>query len=306
MTKTSFRRVGVLLGGISSEREVSLKTGAGVLNALRERGYDAVSLDWSKGVSPARLIEDSKVDAVWIALHGTYGEDGSCQGLLECLGIPYTGSGVLASALAMDKVKSKAIFGLHKIPTPDWAIWSADGAKPWDAWGFPLVVKPSEEGSSVGVSLVRSAAEFMPAIDQAAMHRGRVLVERYIPGQEIHVAVLNDQVIGSVEVRTATAFYDYQAKYVRDDTQYLVPAPLPAAILDCAHGVALETHRAFGCKGYSRIDFRIDPEGNPYVLEVNTLPGMTAKSLVPKIAKAAGIDYADLVERILRSASASG
>ena len=299
MTK---QRVGVLMGGVSSEREVSLATGKGVLAALEQLGHDAVALDWTSDQSVARLVEDARVDTVWIALHGTWGEDGCVQGLLECLRVPYTGSGVLPSALAMDKLASKHVFGEYGIATPEHAVYSGDDDGPWRDWGWPLVVKPSRDGSSVGVSLVQDVSGMQAAVDTARGCRGQVLVERYIPGLEIHVAVLDGKVLGTVEVRTPAQFYDYEAKYKRDDTEYLVPAPVADDVAARCHDIAEESYAAFGCTGHARVDVRVDAGGKPWVLEVNTLPGMTSRSLVPKIARHAGIEYADLVERILRSA----
>jgi D-alanine-D-alanine ligase len=244
---------------------------------------------------------------VWIALHGTYGEDGAVQGLLACLGLPYTGSGILASALAMDKVASKRIFESHQVPTPRWLVLDpgADTAAKLDLltdWDIPLVVKPSQEGSSVGVSVVLDRADLAAALDRAAACHGPTLIEQYIPGAELHVGVLDGQVLGSIEVRPAKGFYDYEAKYQRDDTQYLIPAPIPEAHLIAGEAAARAAYTALDCTGHGRVDLRIDADGAPFVLEVNTLPGMTSHSLLPKIAAHAGMDYATLCERILATA----
>lgn len=303
------KRIGVLLGGLSAEREVSLRTGAGVVAGLTEGGYQAIAIDWKPGVSLAGLLADARIDIVWNALHGTYGEDGAVQGLCACLGIPCTGSGILASALAMDKIASKRIFESHGIPTPRWKLLPHDG--PVDGsdgpaaladFGLPLVVKPADEGSSVGVSVVERAGEIAAAVALARRYHGPVLVEDYIAGTEVFVGIVDGEILGSVEVRPATRFYDYEAKYLRNDTQYLLPPELPADVLAKAEAHALAAYLALDCRGHSRPDLRIDRDGNAYVLEVNTLPGMTATSLLPKIAQRAGLSYAALCERILASA----
>ena len=298
------------MGGLSAEREVSLNTGAGVLAALRERGWDAVEIDWRAGTSLPQLLEQSGTQVVWNALHGTWGEDGAVQGLCACLRIPCTGSGILASALAMDKVMSKRIFESKGVPTPRWQLLAHDGpADGSDAtvalasWPLPCVVKPANEGSSVGVSVVDTRDQLAPAVALARGFHGPVIVEDYIAGTEVFVGILNGAVLGSVEVRPKTKFYDYEAKYKRTDTTYLVPPELPAAVLAHAEQLALAAYNALGCSGHSRPDLRIRPDGEAFVLEVNTLPGMTKTSLLPKIAKSIGMDYATLCENILASAT---
>lgn len=299
----SFRgkRVAVLMGGPSAEREVSLRSGRGVHLALVERGYDAVAIDWTGDQDDLwRRLRDEKIDVAWIALHGTYGEDGCIQGLFECMRLPYTGSGVLASAVAMDKVATRRIFDTTGIESPRWRIHRgpADPAR----IGFPLVVKPSCEGSSVGVSIVHHERDLQAAIDLAAKHHGDVLLEEYVKGREINVGVLDDEAIGEVEIRPATEFYDYEAKYIRNDTQYLCPAPVTEDERRRMHQLAVAAHRALGCSGATRVDLLLAPDGRAVCLEINTLPGMTEKSLLPKIAATRGIDYATLVERVLDSA----
>jgi D-alanine-D-alanine ligase len=309
MTDFKGKRIGVIMGGPSSEREVSLRTGRGVLEALLSRGHDAVGVDWraatnNDGNLPAALQQE-RVQVAWIALHGVWGEDGCVQGLLECLGIPYTGSGVMGSAIAMDKVMSKRIFDQSgAVGTARWRIYS--GPEDVSAVGYPLVVKPSREGSSVGVTIVRDPAALPAALVEAKKHHGEVLVEEYVKGREINVAVLEgweDGVLGEVEVRPAVEFYTYEAKYQRNDTQYLCPAPVTAEERARLGVVALAAHRALGCSGYSRVDLILGEGGRIICLEVNTLPGMTEKSLLPKIAAGRGMDYAALVEHILRGAS---
>jgi D-alanine-D-alanine ligase len=295
------RRVGVIMGGPSSEREVSLRTGKGVLEALRGRGYDVVGIDWRAGESLPAALQQERIEVAWIALHGVWGEDGCVQGLLECMSIPYTGSGVMGSAIAMDKVMSKRIFDQVGVGSARWRIHA--GPDDIAAVGFPMVVKPSREGSSVGVTIVRAAEAVDAALAEARRHHGEVLVEEYVKGREINVAILDGAVLGDVEVRPAVEFYTYEAKYQRNDTQYLCPAPITEAERDKLGRVALLAHASLGCHGYSRVDLILGESGRVICLEVNTLPGMTEKSLLPKIAAAAGMDYATLVERILAGAS---
>lgn len=308
-------RVGVVMGGLSSERDVSLNSGAGVLAALQERGYDAVGIDWKQGTALLDLLRAQNVAVVWNALHGTFGEDGAVQGLLRCEGIPSTGSGILASALAMDKIMSKRIFDSSGIPTPKWTVLGAAQVAAGDdasmavaaaalaGWSYPLVVKPAYEGSSVGLTIVEKAEQLRDALVLATRHQGPPLIEAFLPGAELTVAILGDRALGACEIRPATGLYDYEAKYLRGDTQYLVPPSVAPDMVAAASEIALRTHRALGCTGYSRVDLRLDAAGNPFVLEVNTLPGMTKTSLIPKIAKAAGMDYPTLCEEILATAT---
>jgi D-alanine-D-alanine ligase len=329
------RRVAVVMGGLSAEREVSLSTGAGVLAALLEHRWDAVAIDWQPGTSLARLLEESGAAVVWNALHGTWGEDGAVQGLCACLQLPCTGSGILASALAMDKVMSKRIFESNGLPTPRWHLLPHDPGGPHDPgdpsgpsaprnasgaydagdpgaalggdaladWPLPYVVKPANEGSSVGVSIVDTRDQLAGALATARQFHGQVIVEDYIAGTEVFVGILNGRVLGSVEVRPATRFYDYEAKYKRTDTTYLIPPELPAAIIERSHALALAAYNALGCTGHARPDLRISTGGEVFVLEVNTLPGMTKTSLLPKIARSVGMDYPTLCEHILETAT---
>jgi D-alanine-D-alanine ligase len=296
-------KIAVVMGGLSAEREVSLNTGGPVLAALLERGHDAVGIDWTAGSSLPKLLEQAGAQVVWNALHGTYGEDGAVQGLCACLGIKCTGSGILASALAMDKIASKRIFESHAVPTPRWRVLAVgeDPASLAD-FGLPMVVKPADEGSSVGVSIVEEESQIADAVALARRYHGPVLVEEYIAGTEVFVGILDGRVLGSVEVRPTTKFYDYDAKYKRNDTTYLLPPEIPADVLARCEQYALEAYLSLGCSGHSRPDLRIRPDGAAFVLEVNTLPGMTRTSLLPKIAAKAGMSYAELCERILASA----
>jgi D-alanine-D-alanine ligase len=307
------RRVAVVMGGLSAEREVSLNTGAGVFAALQEHGWDVVAIDWQPGTSLGRLLEQSGAAVVWNALHGTWGEDGAVQGLCACLGLPCTGSGILASALAMDKVMSKRIFESHGLPTPRWRLLPHEPSLPGASgsgggdmladWPLPFVVKPASEGSSVGVSIVDTRDQLDAALATARQFHGPVIVEDYIAGTEVFVGILNDRVLGSVEVRPATRFYDYEAKYKRTDTKYLIPPELPAPVIERAQALALAAYRALGCTGHARPDLRISTAGEVFVLEVNTLPGMTKTSLLPKIARSVGMEYPTLCEHILETAS---
>lgn len=300
------KRVGVLLGGLSAEREISLRTGAAISRALRERGYTVVELDVGKDIA-RRLLEEG-VEVAFIALHGRWGEDGCIQGLLESMGIPYTGSGVLASALGMDKVYAKRVFASHGLPTPPWRAFptAAAALEAQDSlpFPFPVVVKPSREGSSVGVHICRTPEQYRPAVEEASRHAGTLLVEQFISGREVQGAVLDDEALGVIEVVPAREFYDYEAKYKSGSgTQYLFPAPLPPEQYEKVNAVCLAAHRALGCSGATRSDVIATATGEVYLLEVNTLPGMTEASLLPKIAAGRGIDFASLCERLLQGAS---
>ena len=298
------RKVAVLYGGRSAEREVSLKTGAACAEALRAKGYDAALLDVDLEVA-ARLRQMGAAVA-FNALHGRYGEDGAVQGLLESMGIPYTGSGVLASALGMDKPMSKLLFREAGLALVDYRVFPRQRAAvlaPADLpFGLPAVVKPAAEGSSVGVHVVREPGALAAAIADAARYPGPVVVERYLKGTEVSVAVLDGAALGAIEIVPSREFYDYVAKYTPGTTQYLFPARLPPDVADRVCRAAEAAHLALGCAGATRVDF-IVADGTPFILEVNTLPGMTATSLVPKIAAGKGISFPDLCERILEGAS---
>ncbi|GHG63490.1 D-alanine--D-alanine ligase [Comamonas sp. JC664] len=299
------KRVGVLLGGMSAEREVSLRTGEAVSGALRSLGYDVVDIDVGRDL-PARLAAE-KVDVAWLAVHGRYGEDGCLQGLLESLFIPYTGSGVLASALGMDKVYAKQVFVAHGIPTPAYRAFrdaaSALAAADSLPFPFPVVVKPSREGSSVGVHICKTRDTYEAAVTDAAKYAGTLLVEQFVKGREVQGGVLDDEALGVIEVRAAREFYDYDAKYkAGTGTQYLFPAPLPPDQYARVNDVCLAAHQALGCSGGSRSDVIVTDGGDVFLLETNTLPGMTASSLLPKIAAGRGIDFPALCERLLLGA----
>lgn len=304
-----FGRVAVLLGGRSGEREVSLASGAGVLAALRRQGVAAEPFD------PAERSLDQLAgfDRVFIALHGRHGEDGAIQGALELMGIPYTGSGVLASALGMDKWRSKLVWQAAGLPTPECVVLDAasDFAAIEARLGLPLFVKPACEGSSIGVAMVAEpgglAAAHAEAARAAAPSGGLVIAERAVLGGEYTVAILGDEVLPIVKIEPATAFYDYEAKYSRDDTRYLCPCGLPAEREATLRAQALKAFRALGCRGWGRIDFLMERgdsgEAAAFFLEANTSPGMTDHSLVPMAARAAGIPYDELVLRVLALAT---
>ncbi len=300
------KKVGVLYGGLSAEREVSLRSGAAVAGALRQLGYDVVEIDVGKDL-PARLLAE-KVEVAFLGVHGRYGEDGCLQGLLESMFIPYTGSGVLASALGMDKVYAKQAFIAHGIPTPPYRAFKDAASARAEAdvlpFPYPVVVKPSREGSSVGVHICKTREDYLQAVEDAARFAGTILVERFIKGREVQGGVLDDEALGVIEVKPAHEFYDYDAKYkAGSGTQYLFPAPLPPEQYARVNEVCLGAHRALGCSGGSRSDVIVTESGEVFLLEINTLPGMTATSLLPKIAAGRGIDFPALCERLLLGAS---
>lgn len=298
------RRVGVLMGGMSSERDVSLKTGEAVAQALERLGHETVRIFVDSDID--RVLRQSRIDVAFVALHGTYGEDGCIQGLLEILGIPYTGSGVLASALAMDKLKSKEIFRLHNVPTPPYYALAEQDAGRAEAihgsFGFPAVVKPRRQGSSVGVSIVRDAAGLIEGVEQALRFDDEVIVERFVKGKEVQVGLLDGRVLGAIEIAPKREFYDYQAKYTPGCSEYHFPARLSPTRYRCVLTLAEKANAAVGCTGATRVDLIATEGDNEYVLEVNSLPGMTPTSLLPKIAAGAGYTYDKLVDAILSSA----
>jgi D-alanine-D-alanine ligase len=295
------------MGGWSAERDVSLRTGEGVAAALEGRGHDVARLVCSSdGPGLEDLIRGASVDVVFIALHGRGGEDGCVQGALELMGVPYTGSGVLASALAMDKLKAKEMFRLHNVPTPPYYVASRsdldDLEQVHGSFGFPAVVKPRREGSSIGLAKVGDMLQLAQAIDCALAYDSHALVERFVRAAEVHVGVLDGRVLGAVEVVPRQGLYDYRAKYTPGMTDYFCPPRLPSTRLRGVMNLAERAAGALSCSGACRIDLLVTEGENEYVLEVNTLPGMTPTSLLPKIAAAAGLDYASLCEAILDGA----
>jgi D-alanine-D-alanine ligase len=298
------KKIGVLLGGLSSEREVSLASGNAIVKALQEKGYHPAAIDVGRDV--AAKIQEHGIGAAFNALHGRFGEDGAIQGLLEVMGIPYTGSGILASALGMNKTVSKQVFRSQGLLVgPYEVIYDGDAAKVGaviDQIRFPVVIKPHAEGSSVGVSLVFSKDQVAPAVELAFKYGNEILVEKFIKGKEVQVGILGDRALGAIEIVPKSAFYDYRAKYEKGMSDHFFPARIPEDVYQRTLEAGLAAHRALGCRGYSRVDFIIDESGAAYILEVNTLPGMTATSLLPEIAKGVGISFPDLVQEILRLA----
>ncbi|MDD2541844.1 MAG: D-alanine--D-alanine ligase [Desulfuromonadaceae bacterium] len=300
------KKIGVLFGGLSAEREVSLKSGTAVYQALIAQGYNAVAIDVGRDL--ADVLKREGVEVAFIALHGRYGEDGCVQGLLELLQIPYTGSGVLASALAMHKLYSKQIFAASNILTAPFRCYRRDeivtmGELPFSV---PLVVKPVQEGSSVGISIVKEESQLPQALEMAFRHDDEILVEQFIKGQEVQVGILDNRPVGAIEIVPKNEFYDFEAKYTDGMAEHIFPARLEKTLYEKALQVGLAAHRSLGCTGYSRVDLLVTSAGDCYVLEVNTLPGMTALSLLPEIAaKGAGLSFEALVSRIIESAALS-
>ena len=298
----NFGRVAVLLGGKSAEREVSLKSGTMVLNALRSRGVDAHGFD-PKERDVAALVKE-RFDRAFIALHGRFGEDGTVQGVLEWLGIPYTGSGVLASALAMDKLRTKRIWQAEGLPTAPYAVLTRESDLKAVArrLGTPLFVKPASEGSSVGMSKVKRAADLEEAFALAVNYDPVVIAEKFVDGPELTVGMLGEQVLPIIRIQTPREFYDYEAKYIAHDTRYLIPCGLVKAKETQLQALCLKAFQALGCSGWGRVDLMLNRQGRPYLLEVNTSPGMTDHSLVPMAARAIGLSYEELCIKVLEGA----
>jgi len=296
-----FGPVAVMLGGDSSEREISLLSGNAVLAALRQRRVDAHAFDPRD--SALTELNTGRFDRVWIALHGPGGEDGTVQGALEYLGVPYTGSGVMGSAIAMDKLRSKRLALSVGIPTADFMVLNGPGdfEPALERLKLPLIVKPATQGSSVGMSKVERAADLAAAYALAARIESRVFAEPWLPGPEYTVAILKDAALPSIRIETPRTFYDYEAKYFRDDTRYFCPAGLSKSAEAHLAELALGVFDITGASGWGRADFMMDATGKPQLLEVNTVPGMTSHSLVPMAARAAGIDFEELVWRVLET-----
>ncbi len=304
--ETTRYRVAVLMGGTSAEREVSLHTGEQVAEALRSGGHEVTAIDTAEEGFIGR-ITDGGFDSAFICLHGRGGEDGTIQGLLELLGVAYVGSGVLASALAMDKVMSKHFFSISEIPTPEYVVVHA--GEPLDVEGIVravgprAVVKPANEGSAIGVSIVHEPGELRAAIAEAFRYDGVVLIERFVAGVEVTVGVLGNRdivALPTLEIVPEHEFYDYESKYVPGMSRHIIPARVSEAAAEECQRVALAAHRALGCRGMSRTDTIVGEDGVVWVLEVNTIPGMTATSLLPDAAAAAGIAFPELCERLVR------
>ncbi|STR45803.1 D-alanine--D-alanine ligase [Iodobacter fluviatilis] len=296
-----YGKVAVVMGGTSAEREVSLMSGKGVLEALQARGVDAHAFD--PATKPLEALKAEGFDRAFLILHGPFGEDGTLQGALEVMGIPYTGCGVLASALGMDKLRSKLIWQALGLPIPAFEILNAnsDFAAIEQKLGLPLFVKPACEGSSIGVSKVKNTGELAAAFEEAYKYDKIVIAEQFIGGGEYTAAVLGEQVLSFVKIEPATEFYDYEAKYIRDDTVYRCPAGLSAQLNEQITAYVKQAFWALGGRGWARIDFLMDEAGKPYLLEANTAPGMTSHSLFPMAAREAGLSYEDLVLQVLNS-----
>lgn len=299
--KRELGRVGVLLGGQSAEREISLQSGAAVTAALKEIGLDPIVID--VGVNAIADIQAAKLDRAFIALHGPGGEDGRIQAVLEYLQIPYTGSDVQSSALAMDKLRSKHLWRGMGLSTPDYVTLNSDSN--WEevlqSLGGDVMVKPAHEGSSIGMSRVQSARELEAAYNAAAKYDGNVLVERVITGAEYTVAILAGKALPPIKLETNHRFYDFDAKYLADDTNYICPCGLDAEKDQELRQLALNAFNALGCRGWGRVDVMADSNGRFYLLEVNTVPGMTSHSLVPMAARAEGLSFEQLVALVLRA-----
>lgn len=305
MSVIASRRIGVLLGGLGSEREISLKTGEAVATALTDRGHDVQRVYVDRDLD--RVLRQSPIDVAFIALHGSYGEDGCVQGLLELMGIPYTGSGVLASALAMDKLKSKELFRLYNVPTPPYyTVEERDFPRLEEihgSFGFPVFVKPRRAGSSVGAGRATSMSELDARLMDAVQFDDSVLVERFVTGREVAVGVLDGRALGAIEIAPKGEFYDYRSKYQPGQSEYHFPARLSPTRYKGVLNIAERATSCLGVTGASRVDILVTEGENEYVLEVNTLPGMTPTSLLPKIAKGAGYDFGELCEAIVDRAT---
>ena len=300
--KRSSERVGVLMGGSSAEREISLKTGRSICESLRRRRHTVVPIDVDATLP--RQLRAKKISVAFLALHGQGGEDGTVQGLLEIMGIPYTGSGVCASAVCMDKGLTRVVLQSAGILVPAGETLQAPMIpfRPPGKLGWPVVVKPCTEGSTIGVSIVKKSSEWKKALTKAFRYGPQAVVEKYIPGREVAVGVLGNTVFPSVEVIAPGGFYDFRAKYGKVATRYLCPAPLSSRLERLLREQSAQAYQVLGCRGAARVDFRIHPNGRPYVLELNTIPGMTERSLLPMAAGQQGMTYDDLVEAMLQAA----
>jgi D-alanine-D-alanine ligase len=299
------KKIAVMMGGLSREREISLKTGKAIQKALTEKGYTVLPIDVKDDIAE-KLIKE-KIECAFLALHGKFGEDGTIQGMLELMRIPYTGSGVLASALAMHKIMSKKFFLCEKVPTPRF-----QGLKREEitkdpprkiSLPMPVVVKPAREGSTIGISIVRKDEELGPALKKAGEYDEEILIEEFMKGREITVGILENIPLPIIEIVPKSGFYDYHSKYTKGETQYILPARIPREKYLYAQEISLKAFQILDCSGVARVDLMTDENENPYVIDVNTMPGMTETSLLPKAANYAGISFGDLAERILLGAS---
>lgn len=292
-------KVGVIFGGLSKEREISIKTGKAIANALKELGYNVMEIEVAEDI--VKKILESNIDVAFIALHGRLGEDGTVQGLLELLRIPYTGSSCTASAIGMDKVITKKIWISEGINTPPFQV--IDNPEEKRKIDFPLVVKPPCEGSTIGISIVKSEEEYKTALEEAFNLGDKVLLEKYVDGNEYTVSVFDGKAYTPIEIKPVSGFYDYKSKYTKGATEYIIPPSCSKEKQHLMMEEAIKAYNAIGCSGAARVDFIIDKkDGIPYALEINTIPGMTETSLLPKAMAYHGIDFKSLVEKILKTA----
>lgn len=302
-TRKESLRVGVLLGGWSDEREISLKTGQAITKALIAKGWEVIPIDVDRNVCDR--IKHEGIDVAFLALHGRFGEDGTIQGVLEMMGIPYTGSGVLASSVAIHKIFTKIVLQHAGIPTPLFVpLGKTDGPLEESPFGYPVVVKPATQGSTIGIHIVNGRSELKDAVADAFGYDDAVLVEEYVPGRELTVGILGTEPLPVLEIVPRSGFYDFQAKYTHGQSEYRCPAPLSEDIAGRVQELGAHAFRALGCRDFSRVDFRLREDGSPFCLEINTIPGMTDTSLLPKAALVQGIQFPELVERILLMALA--
>ncbi len=300
--------VGVLMGGYSSERAISLKSGLAVVESLSKVGCSVMPIDITvrEREQIKNTIKNANLGVGFIALHGALGEDGTIQSILEELGIPYTGSGVAASVRAFNKIATQRILKENRLPVPEFCVAQKDSADveviAREVGSFPVVVKPACEGSSIGVTLARQKEDLSVALAEAFRYGKEAIVERFIPGRELTVGILDREALPIVEIRPQKQFFDFEAKYQKGMTDYIVPAPLAADLVREIQAIALKAHQAVGCEVYSRIDFRLDPESRPFILEINTIPGFTETSLFPKAAREAGIEFTDVCLRLIKLA----
>jgi len=306
---TDFGHIGILMGGPSSERDISLKSGQAVYEALKSAGYHVSPIDIpsSKEEEVVALIQAAHINVAFIALHGQFGEDGTIQAILEKMGIPYTGSGVAASRLAVNKIATQTIFQKNNIPIPSHVIVHQEDKPEEDTiidqlGGLPVVVKPEAEGSSIGITLVQNKNDLKAALREAFRYGPRALVEQYIRGRELTVGILDDKPLSVIEIRPKEKLFDFTAKYQKGLTEYLIPAPLKNGIKENVQRTALQVHRILGCRHFSRVDIMLDEKMKPFVLEVNTIPGFTSMSLLPKAAKQDGYDFAQLCLTLIKLA----
>ncbi|MFH1624248.1 MAG: D-alanine--D-alanine ligase [Pseudomonadota bacterium] len=299
------KKIAVLMGGLSSEQEISLLSGNAILSALKETSYNACSIDVDRTVGQ-RIIGEG-IDVAFIALHGKWGEDGTIQGMLELMGIPYTGSCVLACALAMNKPMTKKILSFHNLRTPNFEVLEKEGVskgglKERLKFEFPVVVKPISEGSTIGVTIVKDREGLADAVEEAGRYSDQIMIEEFISGSEVTVGILNGRPLPVIEIIPKGGFYDYKSKYERGMTEYILPARLTKDQSSEVQDTGLKVYQAIGCHGAARVDMILDSKGNPNILEINTVPGMIRTSLLPRAANHAGLSYNSLVEEILRGA----